>query len=298
MRPLFEEALAIQESQPGHAAENLGLFLKGLGKYADAERALRRAVEVNRDSMVALAQLLQTEGKRDEAIEFFRPASEGVDAHASAQGFEGLAKLSPANAPAYFAKAVSAEETASGKDSLRVAALLDNEALAVRARGDLKGAEGMLRRALAIQENKLGRGHYRTAATLSNLATVLQSLGKIDEAESLEQEARSVFEQRMPQSQELAAVYANLADLRNRKGDYDGAIVLLRLAIAGDEASAGPSTLELAADLANLGRILRRRKSAEAEPLLRRALSIYETRLGPKSAEAEDVRRTLKAAAR
>ena len=310
--PLFNDVLAVRES--GHsgaatarAAESLGLFLKELGRTAEAEAALRRAVALNRaagsadtaTTVVELAQVLLASGKRDESLALFREASEGANARASAVAFESLAKALPARADVLYAKAVAAEEAAWGRNSPRVASQLDNLGVALRAKGDLKGAEEALRRALAIQEGVLGRRHYQTAATLNNLGSVVQALGRFEEAEKLQREALSTFEQRMPFSQELAAVYSNLADLRQRKGDLDGAAVLLRRAIANDEASSGASTVEIAADLASLGGVLRRGgKESEAGPLLRRALSIYEARFGPESAQARDLRQSIRTAER
>jgi hypothetical protein len=68
----------------------------------------------------------------------------------------------------------------------------------------------------------------------------------------------------------------------------------LRRAIAIDAAVSGGETLEIAADLASLGILLRRNGNpAAADPLLRRALAIYERRLGPDSPQARDIRETL-----
>jgi len=311
LRPLFEEAVSDRRKQLGpnnprvaRSEATLGLFLKETGEPSAAEAPLRRALEIDRGNHdpetpaieEELAQILQTIGKRDEAIGLYRRAAAAGNARVSAQSYATLAKLDRSKETVYYANAVAAEETASGKDSPRVATQLSNLALALRAKGDSKTAETMLRRAVSIQEKAFGRRHYQTAATLSNLGGVLQDLGKLPEAESMEREALSIFEQRLPQSAELAAIYANLADLLTAKGDRAAAAGLLRRAIAVDEAAGGTGTLETAADLTSLGLLLRQiENETSADELLRRALAIYESRLGPDSPQARAIRGKLAA---
>ena len=307
MRPLFEQAIAAEEERPGspqlaHRLETLGLFLKETGNPSAAELPLRRAVQLNRDrhaaetasSEIELAQILQTLGRSQDAIALFQQAAGEADARASAQAYESLARLDVANRAAYYAKAVAAEETAWGKSNPRVATQLSNLALASRAGRESTASETLLRRALDIQVAAFGRNHYQTAATINNLASVLQDLGKLAEAENLWREALSIFRQKLPNSPEIAAVSANLADVLNRKGDKPGAIALLREAIANDEAAGGADTVEAAADLAGLAHLLQQSgDQTGAEPLLRRALSIYEARLGSESFPARETKLML-----
>ena len=309
LRPLFEEAVSDRQKQRGptdpkvaRSAATLGLFLKETGNAAAAEAPLRQALAIDRvnhsretaGTEEELAQILQAVGKRMEAMELFRQAARGGDARVSAQSYESLAKLEPSEAVTYYRSAVTAEETASGKNDPRVATQLSNLALSLRERGHLKAAEPLLRRALNIQTSAFGRSHYQTATTLNNLGAVLQGLGRFPEAESGEREALSIFEQKRPQSMELAAVCANLANLLTAKGDSAAAANLLRRAIAIDEAVGGTEALELAADLESLGMLLRQTHNpAAAEPLLKRALAIYEMRLGPDSVRARAIREKL-----
>ena len=310
--PLFEEAVTDRQKLLGpvdpkvaRSAATLGLFLRETGNPAAAETPLRQALEIDRanhsreapGTEEELAQILVTLGKRKEAAGLFQQAAVGANARVSAESYASLAKLDPTKAAMYFGSAVKAEEAASGRDHPNVAAQLSNLALSLRRNGDLKAAEPLLRRALSIQERAFGRSHYQNATTLSNLGGVLQGMGKFAEAESLDREALSVFEQKLPQSLELAAVCANLADLLTAKGDRAAAADLLRRAIGIDEAVGGTETLEVAADLASLGvLLLHDGNSGTANPLLRRALAIYEARLGPASPQAQGVREKLKGA--
>jgi tetratricopeptide (TPR) repeat protein len=303
--PLFEEAVSARQKQLGPAdpkvarsAATLGLFLKETGNPAAAEAPLRLALGIDRanHSVEApateeeLAQILETIGKRTEAADLFRQAAARADPRVAAQSYASLARIDPPNAATYYASAVKAEETASGKDNPRVAAELSNLALALRAKGDLKAAEPLLRRALGIQERAFGRRNYQIATTLNNLSTVLQGMGQFMEAESLEREALSIFEQQRPQSLETAAVCANLADVLTARGDRTGAADMLRRAIAMDEAVGGTEAVEAAADLASLAALVRQTENpAAAYPLFKRALAIYEARLGPNSPQARDI---------
>jgi hypothetical protein len=98
------------------------LFLAQTGDPVAAESALRRAMAIdliNADPMLdfdreSLASVLETIGKREEAVALYREAAGGPDAKVSARSFAGLAKLDPAHADSYYRNAVEAEEKAYG----------------------------------------------------------------------------------------------------------------------------------------------------------------------------------------
>jgi tetratricopeptide (TPR) repeat protein len=309
LRPLFEQALMEREKQLGPAhpkvarsAASLGQFLNETGDRAGAEAPLRRALEIdraNRDPHLPeveekLAQILGVTGRRPEAFELLQQAAAGADSPVTARSFAALAALDPARADAYYRSGLRAEEAASGKNHPRVAILLNNLALALKEKGDLKGAEPLLRRALAIQQTTLGRGHYQTATTLNNLGSLLQNVRQLTEAERVEREAFHIFEQRLPQSMELATACTNLADLLAAKGERVEAAGLLRRAISIDESIYGTEDPEVAADLTNLGVLLRESGAhTAADSVLKRALAIYEKSLGPDSQQARDIRDNL-----
>jgi tetratricopeptide (TPR) repeat protein len=309
LRPLFEQALMEREKQLGPAhpkvargAASLGQFLAETGDRTGAEAPLRRALDIDRangdthlpEDEEKLAQLLEVAGKRREAFELLQQAAGGADLHVAARSFAGLAVIDPAKADLYYGKGLAAEEAASGKDDPKVAILLNNLALALKEKGDLKTAEPSLRRALAIQRKAFGPGHYQTATTLNNLGSLLQSSGRLREAEALEREALRSFEGTLPQSTELATVCTNLADLLAARGGRVEAAGLLRKAVSIDESIYGTEDPEVAADLTNLGVLLRESGAhAAADSALKRALNIYEKRLGPDSRQARDIRDNL-----
>jgi Tfp pilus assembly protein PilF len=310
LAPVYAKALLEREKElgPAHprvarAASDLGLFLVQTGNPGAAEAALRKALaidEKNADPMLDsdrgnLASMLVTSGKQQEAFALFRAASASRDAKVAARAFASLAPLDPAHADSYYRSAVIAEEKASGPVDRRVAVLLHEFALALRAKGDDQSAEPPLRRALAIQEALAKPDYHLTAAILNTLGNLLEGAHQMDEAERLERTALRLSEEKFgPESPELAMTCTNLADVLWNKRDLAGAAQLYRRAVTIDASLYGADRPETAADMANLGMVSKEAgQGAAADALLRRALAIYEKTLGPHSPQADYVRRNL-----
>ena len=308
--PVYEEALSQREREAGRddarvarAAANLGLFLLQIGNNSAAESPLRRAMAVDRQNSDPsidadrenLAIALQGQGKRDEALALFREAASGSDAKVSARSFARLAQLDPEHADSYYRNAVAAEEQASGSEDRRVAVLLHEYALALRARNDDASAEPALRRALAIQERAAKPDYRLTAGILNTLGNLLEGRRQFNEAEKLERNALRLSEEKFgPESAELAMTCTNLADVLWNKKELQAAGQLYRRAVAIDTSLYGPERPETAADIANLGLLMKDAgQTAAADSLLRQALAIYEKTLGPGSAQAKFVRENL-----
>jgi Tfp pilus assembly protein PilF/Zn finger protein HypA/HybF involved in hydrogenase expression len=308
--PVYEAALYQRESESGpdsarvaRANANLGLFLVQMGNYGAAEVPLRRSLAVDRQNSDPsidadrenLGVALQGEGKREEAVALFRDAASGRDGKVSARSYARLAQLDPGHAESYYRNAIAAEEQASGSADRRVAALLHEYALALRARNDDVSAEPALRRALAIQE-KAGKPDYRlTTGILNTLGNLLEGRHQFDEAEKLERTALRLSEEKFgPESPELAMTCTNLADVLWNKKELQAAGQLYRRAMAIDASLYGPERPETAADIANLGMLMKDAgQTAAADSLLRQALAIYEKTMGPDSAQAKFVRENL-----
>ena len=314
-RPLYEQVLAENErrfgassSQVARSASDLGLFLKSLGEYGPALAPLRQAMEIdhnNRDKALPsdqenLALDLGALDRNDEAFQLLQAAAQGQNPDVAARSLSILATLDPANSEAYYRKAIEAQERASGKDDTRVAVLLNNLALTLRAKGDEHSVEPLLRRALAIQEAKFGPSHPSVASTLNNLGSLLQSTGRLNEAERSERRALRIFEQKLgPQTAELATTCSNLADLLWTKHAVAEALLLYKRALAVDESVYGPDHPEVAADLTNQAMLLKETgQRAAAEQLLNRALAIYEKHFGRTSQQAVQARENLEGLAR
>src|SRR4029077_18294723 len=129
-----------------------------------------------------LALAVMAQGKSKEAFDLFKQASEGNDPRVAARAFAKLAQMDDAHADTYYRNAVAAEEKASGAESPRLPLLLQEYALALRARHRDREAESLLRRALAIPQSE----PRVTIGLLNTLGNLLEGRRQLDEAEKLE----------------------------------------------------------------------------------------------------------------
>ena len=281
------------------AATDLGLFLLQIVKAADAEAPLRRAISIdehNSDPALDadrenLALALEAQGKHDAAFELFQRAAEGNHPRVAARAFAKLAEMDDSHAEAYYRNAVAAEEKASGAESPRLPVLLQEYALALRARKRDREAEPLLRRALAIRQSD----PRVTIGLLNTLGNLLEGRHQLDEAEKLERTALSLSEEKYgPESPQLAMTCTNLADVLWNKKNLREAGLLYRRAVAIDASLYGPDRPETAADIANLGMLMNDAGQTEAgHALLLQALAIYEKTLGAGSEQARFVKERL-----
>ena len=311
LAPVYAQAMAERQRESGpdsakaaRAAADFGRFLLQIEKSAEAEAPLQRAValdEHNSDPVIdedreSLALALEAQGKPKEAFEYFRQAAEGHNPRVAARSFAKLAEMDREHADIYSRNAVTSEEKASGADSPRVALLLQEYALALRARNRDGEAEPLLRRALSIQQTAPKADPQVTVTVLNTLGNLLEGRKQLDEAEKLERAALSLSEEKFgPESTQLAMTCTNLADvLWNQKRLRDAGL-LYRRAIGIDAALYGPDRPETAADIANLGMLMNEAgQSAAGAALLKQALAIYESTLGADSPQARFVRERLR----
>jgi len=295
--PVYQKA--VDQGAP-RAESNLGLFLLQIGKSAEAEAPLRRAValdERNHDPGIdadreGLARSLDGQGKRDEAIDVFRRAASGLAPRVAARASVKLAVLDPERADKYYRMAVAAEEKGSGRGSPRVAVVLYGHARELRARGRDREAEPLLRRALAILQAAPESDPRATIDVLNALGNLVEGRRQLDEAEKLIRAAMALAEEKFgPESAQLATSCTYLADVLWNKKSLREAGLLFRRAITINASLYGPDRPETAADVANLGMVAIEAGQSEAgTALLRQALAIYENTLGPNSEEARFVR--------
>jgi len=310
LTPVYASAVAERERESGpdspkaaRAASDLGLFLLQIENSAEAEEPLRRAMAIDEhdaDPAIdadreSLALALEAQGKRNEAFDLFRRAGDGNNPRVAARCFAKLAELDREHADVYYRNAVAAEEKASGAGSPRVALLLQEYALTLRARNRDPEAEPLLRRALSIQQAAEKPDPRITVGILNTLGNLLEGARKLDEAEKLERAALTLSEEKFgPESTQLAMTCTNLADVLWNKKDLRAAGLLYRRAIAVDASLYGPDRPETAADIANLGMLMNDAgQSAAGDALLRQALAIYENTLGPESDQARFVKDRL-----
>jgi tetratricopeptide (TPR) repeat protein len=250
LTPVYAEAIVAREHESGpesarvaRAAADLGLFPLEIGNSAGAEAPLRRAISIDeRSSDPAvhadrehLALVLEAQGKRDEALDLFRRAAEGGNTGVAARCYAKLARLDEAHAVECYRHAVAAEEKASGTASPRVAVLLLEYALTLRAQKRDADAEPLLRRALSIQNTSAAAEAQVSVGVLNTLGNLLEGRGDLDEAEKLERAALALSEEKFgPESTQLAITSTNLADVLWNKKNLREAGLLYRPAIGID----------------------------------------------------------------
>ena len=279
--------------------------LSTLGRYADAERQARRAVDLARrhlpagDDRVAvatctLANILRDAGRLTDAEPLFRqalaiarralpPGDRQLAAYANnlAMALEYQGKL--AEAKPLFREAVAVYRRASttrpaDPDVTRnLVATLVNLGGTLNDQGKPAEAEPVLREALAVAaRGGLPPDHPYVANGSGILAYALGKLGRPAEAESFAREALRIDRKTLPAGhQATVSAMAELADVLRDRGSLDEAEALYRGAIvAGRRSTAGvaavvvdQSTFKLAQLLLDQGR------AADAEPFCRQSLA-------------------------
>jgi tetratricopeptide (TPR) repeat protein len=243
----------------------LGMTYAELGEYLEAERHLRRVLDMRREllgdrdpatleTLNDLGWMLQLLGHYDEAHGLLREAYEGR-----------REVLGPEN-----------------RDTPRS---LNNYAVIQWRHGNHAAAERLHRESLSLKRRLLGEEHTETVASKSNLAIVLATQGRLDEAEPLFVE---VVETRRRLGEQAATLRAmqNLAKLYGVTGRADKAEALFRDVIEASRRHRGdehPRTLSARAELAEFygqsGRF------DQAESILRAVFEARRQVLGSEAAE-------------
>jgi tetratricopeptide (TPR) repeat protein len=161
-------------------------------------------------------------------------------------------------------------------------------ATGLAAHGQVVEAEDMLRRALSTAEDSLGSHDPETGELVRTLGRVLQQARRLPEATACLKRALAIAEhERGHHSWEVANLYRDLADLALAGHRYDEGELLARQAL--DVRPVNELTgrqIENAADFFVLGSLLSAQgHHAEAQPCLRRAVTISEQASGRDSSE-------------
>jgi len=205
-----------------------------LGRYVDAERLLRSAVESQRavpdqdlkDTtayQVDLAVALHDLGRYDEAESLYRDAL-------------GTARRS------------LGEE--------HISSITNNLALLLHDRGDYESAEPLFREVLASDRKLLGEDDPNLAISLNNLGNVLRYTGGFQESKRLFREAIAILSSHG--SPYKAVAQGNLAAVLCATGEIESAGPLFREAIETASAALGDENSEVAVIKMKLGACLSR----------------------------------------
>jgi non-specific serine/threonine protein kinase/serine/threonine-protein kinase len=223
----------------------IGLTYLRLGRYVDAERLLRSALESQRAVpnqdleatvayQVTLAVTLHDLGRYDEAESLYRDAL-------------GAAR-----------RTLGEEDTSS---------IANNLALLLQNRGDYESAEPLFREVLASDRKLLGEEDPNLAISLNNLGNVLRYTGGNQESKRLFREAIAILSSQG--NPHKAIVQGNLAAVLCATGEIESAGPLFREAIETASAALGEENSELALIKMKFGACLfRQGRYEEAEAWL------------------------------
>jgi tetratricopeptide (TPR) repeat protein len=302
---LISHADKLDISSPtGHLRAGLGIYLKTLARFKEAESLMRRALEIDEKSfgkdhpnassdLNNLAALYQATNRLAEAEPLIRRALEidekslGKNHPKVAIRLNNLAQLLQdtnrlKEAESLMRRALEIDEKFFGSEDPNVAIALNNLAVLLKATNRLKEAEPLMRRALEIDEKSFSSEHPKVAIRLNNLAQLLQDTNRLKEAEPLIRRAIEIMEKSFgPNHPNVAIALNNLAQLLKDTSRLKEAEPLMRLVIEIFEKSLGLDHPNVAAALNNLAQLLKdTNRPKEVEPLIRRALKIDEKSFG------------------
>ncbi len=291
----------------GGVYDNLGLSEQAVPLYQDALR-LRRATlrpddPILAESLQRVALALMGSGKMAAARPYFRewlaieqqrPRGDDLE---RARGLNNYAAWleksgSPDKAEPLYREVLAMKRRLHSGDSAELATTENNLAHILQDRRDFAGAEPLYRDALAMRRRVLGEPHPDVATSLNNLATLREDQGDLAGAEQLYRAALAMRQKLFPGGPPVARSLNNLGRMREVQGDDEGAEPLMRGALAiSDGTPEMRRSPDRATFLRNLAELLTRRQPAEAEPLAREALSIFQDLHAParRTADAESV---------
>ncbi|MDX1998050.1 MAG: tetratricopeptide repeat protein [Thermoanaerobaculia bacterium] len=314
----FRAALALREDFEGPDAEldiaatlvPLGRLARERGDFAEAERLLRRSLQLRRNVLGGLAPVLgeslgelglvarqRGDGPRAEA--FFRRALAvergGDDAGAERRAgvlinlANGLGENGSLDeAAALLGQAAEIHRKLYGENHPRAAedwAALGG--LEFR-RGAFDRAAAHFERTIALRRRILGADHPDLALALSSLAAIELKRGRPEVAETSAREALAILS-RMPEPPlpDLADIRVNLAEAAARRGaDPVEVSSLVREALAASRTAYPSNDANIAMLLGNFAIVLRDQGNLDqAERLLRQSLELRRRTFGPDSAE-------------
>ena len=239
----------------GVATNNLGLFMKGGGKYKEAIAKFQASIEM----------LVKAKDRANEAIA----------RHNLGNTYEADGQY-PAAQDSYRQAVIILQEL--HDKSNEADTLLDLAGVLARQR-QTGPALDTYRSALAIESELNDRGMQ--AYALNGIGDLYKTANQYDQATETYLKAVAIREDLYPNSNGLAETFTNLADVYKAQGKYSDAEAPLRRALEIREKNSGADSAAVVLALNNLAAVLNSEgKFPDAEPLFRRAISIQTKLLG------------------
>jgi tetratricopeptide (TPR) repeat protein len=244
------------------ALNNLGAIEYASGKYARAEELLRRALHI-RENIVGLDHpaVALTLTSLGEVVRIRARYGEAEELHLRASRIT------------YRTVGPKHPDTAT---------VLTNLGFLYQSQGRYAEAESCLQRALSILQQTVGPDDPAIARSQVNLGSLYIVQGSFAKAEQVLNRARASYEKLFGPESVPPEVLYNLAKVYRRQGKLDPAESLcLRVLAVADNSSHTDDPAAAAALTVLAGVYYDRHRYAEAEPLLKRALTLSEDRFGP-----------------
>lgn len=241
----------------GQLEERLGLNALDRHDLDDAERHLKRALELRRADT----------GERD-------PSYAASLQHLALLAWE---RGDHDGAIALERKALAILESVQGPDHPDTLTLLNTLAVGLAQSGQLDEAITLTRRGLASIERTMGTSTSDGAVASHNLGRMLTERGRHDEAIAAQQRALAIYEKvRGPDTQDVADQRYELARAYREAGRVASALASFEAALGPTERAYGGDSEDVAGVLAEIGRArLALGKPADAVAPFERAVSIF-----------------------
>ena len=239
----------------GVATNNLGLFMKGGGKYKDAIAKFQASIDL----------LVKAKDR----------ANEATARHNLGNTYEADGNY-PAAQDSYRQAVIILQELHDKANEADT--LLDLAGVLARQR-QTGPALDTYRSALAIESELNDRGMQ--AYALNGIGDLYKTANQYDQATETYLKAVAIREDLYPNSNGLAETFTNLADVYKAQGKYADAEAPLRRALQIREKNSGEDSAPVVLALNNLAAVLNSEgKFPDAEPLFRRAITIQQKLLG------------------
>ena len=264
------------EEQLADTLQSFGELLEDEGKYREADRRLRLALDLQRKlygpsnpaaayTLKELARVMSDEGDLNGAIGTMRAALAmersvwGTKPYPDvAEALNDLGSLLEEHgnynqAESLLTQSIAMKRRLYGDAHPEIAAGLDNLAAIMDIKGDHVHAEATYREALAMQRKLVGPVNPDVATTLNNLAFVQSERGHLHRALATESEALAILRKLFPgDNPDVATIMNRIGFWQIEARQYRAAKTDLETALAMRRRLNAPNRLDVATSLVNV----------------------------------------------
>ncbi len=300
---VYLKSLQIVQQELGETAaiaignhHNLGLLYNDMGKLAEAERELNKALAIHRarnDSGIAVAvtwdylglvylnqaRLSKAENAHKKALELKRRVK--ASQRTIAYSLHNLGKVYVSQdrfseAEKVLTSSVEMLTAEVGENHPLVASILDSLGEVYAQTGAYQKSEQVLKKSLAIRKTLFGVHHPAVGESSNSLGMVYLIQGKYPDAENCFKKAIDIVTRNYGNDFfAVGVIMARLSNVYVEQGKYDKALTILDSALSKNEKNLGPAHPATVATLNNLGQVyLLQGYHGKAERILKKALQI------------------------